>query len=53
MVRTTFAVCKEALNCDIVHEKGIYIEKKTGHVYVKDNGTSLYYAFGEDGEKVL
>ena len=34
-----FAVCKEALNGDIVHEKGIYIEKETGHVYIKDNGT--------------
>ena len=34
-----FAVRKEALNGDIVHEKGIYIEKETGHVYIKDNGT--------------
>ena len=34
-----FAVCKEALNGDIVHEKGIYIEKETGHVYIKGNGT--------------
>lgn len=34
-----FAVCKEALNGDIVNEKNIYIEKETGHVYIKDNGT--------------
>lgn len=34
-----FAVCKEALNSDIVHEKGIYIAKETGHLYTKDNGT--------------
>ena len=34
-----FAVCKEALNGDIVNEKGIYIEKETGHVYIRDNGT--------------
>lgn len=34
-----FAVCKEALNGDIVNEKNIYIAKETGHVYIKDNGT--------------
>ena len=34
-----FAVCKEALNGDIVDEKDIYIAKETGHLYAKDNGT--------------
>ena len=34
-----FAVCKEALNGDIVQERDLYIEKEAGHVYVKDNGT--------------
>lgn len=36
-----FGVCKEALNGDIVNEKGIYIEKETGHVYIKDNGALI------------
>ena len=35
----TFAVCKEALNGDLVHERTIYTAKETGHAYVKDNGT--------------
>ena len=34
-----FAVCREALNGDIVHERTIYIAKETGHSYAKDNGT--------------
>lgn len=31
-----FAVCKEALNGDIIHERDIYVAKETGCIYRKD-----------------
>lgn len=34
-----FAVCKEELNGDILHERDIYIAKETGFIYAKENGT--------------
>ena len=36
-----FAVCKEDLNGDIIHERNVYVAKETGRIYRKDEGTLI------------
>ena len=36
-----FAVCKEDLSGDIIHERDVYVAKETGRIYRKDEGTLI------------